>query len=653
MAAILTPLQLQAGSALLQNTGISIPSVLTTAVDDYTSLPLLANLIATIGNSGALPPSTQTALQTFAGNIGNSCPALADSIVTGTVSLVSSTITDPGMTGIITLTADAYLGNNNVSKFAQIFNTAVGYADTTNIFINSAVNANTYLADTFTSMNSLTTGGLTDVNLATQAMGDDLYNAGYWINLNDLANLGTPLALIQQISQRAGTITPLIGALSDAGINENIILNLSNNDLIVTDDVQKVMYEALKNITGAALEQILQILRVWTTNINSLADLLNPAIMLPNSYASLTTVTADGLRGIYITAEPAPPYRTVDQEAESRVVERPLACAVRQSSTNVSTALPSGNTGTGVFYTVNSNLENTLPLFGISLERLAIITEPGLALANKAFANALLQITNISRMTLPQLSDAFLSAETNTDLPDITAQTQAVPQTDLDYYANTYANGSGDNGTILITDILGTAVGTNMIDSLNNSITVINSLYSAGQLTDLITIYDNMLGNVASDAAILTLIGEAETEIGNIIAANPAETTELNTYFSAISSQITSEVAFQTAAAIDVANVVASQTSTQSFIFSLPSFGVDTKVGGTAQYLEDVADITTAGGQSIVATLREGRSKIGLSGSGVGTAANSVPADPDQIPPQANLIPSIVSESAARANVIY
>ena len=653
MAAILTPLQVQAGSALLQNTGIGIPSALTTAITEYTSLPLLANLIATIGNSGALPSSTQTALQTFAGNVGNSCPALADSIVTGTVTLVSSTITDPGMTGIITLTADVYLGNNNVSKFAQIFNTAVGYADTTNIFINSAVNANTYLSDTFTNMNSLTTSGLTDVNLATRAMGDDLYNAGYWINLNDLGNLGTPLALIQQISQRAGTITPLIGALSDAGVNENIILNLSNNDLIVTDDVQKVMYMALKNITGTALEQILQILAVWTPNINSLADLLNPAIMLPNSYASLTTATADGLRGIYITAEPAAPYNTLDQEAAARVVDRPLACAVRQSSTNVSTALLSGNTGTGAFYTVNSNLENTLPLFGISLERLSIITDPGLALANKAFANALLQITNISRMTLPQLSDAFLAVETNTDLPDITAQTQAVPQADLDYYANTYANGSGDNGTILITDILGTAVGTNIIDSLNNSVTVINSLYAAGQLTNLITIYNNMLGNVASDAAILTLIGEAETEIGNIVAANPTETTDLNTYFSAISSQITSEVALQTAAAIDVANVVASQTSTQSFIFSLPSFGVDTKVGGTAQYLEDVADITTAGGQAIVATLREGRSKIGLNGSGVGTAANSVPADPDQIPPQANLIPSIVSESSARANVIY
>lgn len=649
MAAILSPLQLQAGSALFQNQGIAISSTLTTEIADYKSLPLLANLIATINASTALPTSTQTLLQTFA---GNSCPALADSIVSGTVSSVSTTLTNSGMSGIITLTAENYFGFGDLSKFAQTFNAAVSYAETTNIFINSAVNANTYLADTFTSMNSLTTGGLTDVNLATKAMGDDLSNAGYWINLADLANLGTPLALIQQISQRAGTISPLIGALADAGINENIILNLSDTELIVTDDVQRIMYTTLTKITGSALEQMLQILDIWTPNINTLADLLNPAVMLPNSYASLTTSTVDGLRGIYITEAPVAPFRTLEEEAESRVVDRPLACEIRQSDT-LGSATSTSNTGSGTFYTVNSNLEPILPPFGISLDRLSIITDPGLALANKAFANALLQITNVGRMTLPQLAEAFLTAATNNDLPDINAQTQAVPQTDLDYYSNTIATGTGDNGTILITDILGTPTGINITDNLSNSISVINSLYDAGELDDLITIYDDMLGNVASDSAILSLIGNAQSEIANVISANPAETTNLNTYFSAMSTQITNETTFQNISGLNIAGTTSSQTSTQSFVFSLPSYGVDTKVGGSAQYLESVADVSTAGGQAIVAVLREGRSRLGLNAAGVGTASNSVSADPAEIPPQANLIPSVVSESSARANIVY
>jgi hypothetical protein len=80
---------------------------------------------------------------------------------------------------------------------------------------------------------------------------------------------------------------------------------------------------------------------------------------------------------------------------------------------------------------------------------------------------------------------------------------------------------------------------------------------------------------------------------------------------------------------------------------------MDTKVGGTAQYLEDIADISIGGGQAIVATLREGRSQTGLSAAGVNNAANTVPADPATIPPQATLIPSIVSEREARNQIIY
>jgi len=650
MAALLSPLQLQAGATLFQNQGIGVAPGVTTAVANYTALPLLGNLLATINDAGSLPESTQTLLQTFAGNIANSCPALADSIVLGTNATVSTTLTDPGMSGVITLTADAYLGNGDVSKFSQIFTSAVGYADSTNAFINSAVNAGTYLADTFTNMNSLTTGGLTDVNLATQAMGDDLANAGYWIDLSNLENYGTPLALAQQISRRAGTISPLFGLLAGVGMSENDILNLNDNTLIVTDDVQKAMYQAFTKVTGTELEQILQILEIWTPNINTLADLLNPAAMLPNSYPSLTTTTVEGLRGIYITPEPQPPFRTLEQEATDRVVERPLACEIRQSE-NLTT--PSTNTRSGVYYTVNTSIEPILPIVGISIERLAIITDPGLALANKAFATSLMQITNVSRMTLPQLAAAFLAAETNTDLPDIESQTQAVPQADLDYYKNTFANGTGENGTILITDILGTAVGTNIVENLNNSVTVINSLYNAGELNDLIVIYNDMYGNVTNNAVILTLIGDAQTEIDNIITANPTETTNLNTYFSAISQQITRETGFQNTAAIEVGNVLASQTSTQSLVFSLPSYGTDTKEGGTAQYLESIADISTAGGQAIVATLREGRSGVGLAGTGVGTQANAVPDEPPELPPQANLLPSIVSESAARSRVVY
>jgi len=661
MAALLSPLQLQAGSAFLQNQGIKVASSVTSAVAAYNAQPLIANLITAINAAGSLGNSTQLDLQTFG---TPNCPALADSFNSASTYPVNSTLAKPGLTGIISLTANTYVGGGDVSKFVQIFNSAVGYCDITNIFINSAVNANTYLGNTFTNMDSLTTSALTDVNLATQAMGDDLYNAGNWINLGDLGNFGTPLALIQQIFRQAGTIAPLVESLFDAGVPENVVLNINDSTVVVTDTVQRAMYQAMTTVTGASLDQILRILNVWTPNINTLADLLNPAVMLPNSYPTLTTPTADGIQGVYLTPDvpvpdvaptPEEQQTLLEQENATRIVERPLACELRQSDNPaVVIPVPTNNTGSGAMFTVNSTLLPILPPQGISVERLSVITPPGIALANKALANSLLQITNVNKMTLPQLADAFLGAETNKDLPAINAQTQAVPQADLSYYANTLAVGSGENGTILITDVIGTAVGTNIVDNLSNCVTIMTELQSANAFYTLNGYYVDMLGNIANITAIDDLIANAQVEISNIVSSYPTQTSSLNTYFSAINTQLTNEVAFQTKATLSLTDVAAnSQISTLSFVFSLPGYGNDTKVGGTAQYLESVADVAIAAGQSVVGTLRDGRTNTVLNLAGVGTAANAVEDTPETPPPQATLLPSVFTERQARNKMVY
>lgn len=676
MAALLSPLQLQAASGLFQNKGYQVNPALTAAVNEYTSslktTPLLGNLILAMTEAitaNTLPPGTQILLQSFAGNVINSCPALADSFNSTSTYPVTSTGANPGLSGIITLTANAYMGNGDLSKFVQTFMQANSYCSTTNIFIESAVNSNNYLGPTFTGMDNLVTAGLTEINRATEAMGIDLYNAGQYIDLGNLDNYGSPLALVQQISRRAGTISPLIVPLSIAGVPENIVLGLNDPAVVITDTVQKLMYQALLNVTGDELANILRILDVWTPNINNLADLLNPAVMFPNSYPSLTTPTADGSRAIYITPEPQPPidFDTIspeenqallDQEAAAATVDRPLACEIRQSENPV---LPeSGNTGSGAFYTPNSELEATVEeacQHGISYTRLSTMTDSGLALVNKSLAYSLGQVTNIGRMTLPQLSTAFLAVETNKDLPAIEDQPTPVPQADLDYYASNIAIGSGENGTILLTDILGTVAGTNITENLGNCVAIIDTMYAAGDLGNLITIYDNLYANVlASDAGNAnTLIGDAQVEIVNIKAnVNPAACTELNTYFLAINTQLTREAELLTRAVIDIGNVQGNnQVAIMSFASSLPGYGLDTKVGGSAQYLEEVAEIAVSAGQSTVATLREGRTTAGLNAAGVGTAANAVESTPATPPPQATLLPSKISVREARSQVIY
>jgi hypothetical protein len=98
-----------------------------------------------------------------------------------------------------------------------------------------------------------------------------------------------------------------------------------------------------------------------------------------------------------------------------------------------------------------------------------------------------------------------------------------------------------------------------------------------------------------------------------------------------------------------------------SFATSLPGYGLDTKVGGSAQYLEEVTEKTvvanvlvrTSAAQSTVATLREGRTTTALNAAGAGTAANAVESTPTTPPPQATLIPSIITEAQAQQQVIY
>lgn len=283
---ILTPLQLIAGASLLQNQGLESSPELADAIAAYKATPLMAAFYEA-ADAGA--PVT--------GLTASTVPAFSDSMPTAYSTLgnvMSTTITSQSLT-------DA--GSGDISKFIQAYNIASGYGQLTNQFINSAVNSQTYLGGTFTSTNDMITGDITKVNLATSAFGQDLLNLGNLINLDNLGNLGSPLALIQSIVQLTGNIPTLSILLLNEGVSQDIVLNLSNPTINVTDSVQRLIYQAMTNITGIDLAQILKVLKITTANIETLADLLNPVKLFPNSYQSLTVVTADGTRAIYINSQ--------------------------------------------------------------------------------------------------------------------------------------------------------------------------------------------------------------------------------------------------------------------------------------------------------------------------------------------------------------
>jgi len=270
---------------------------LTTNLTNYNSLALISPYLATLAsaNLSSLTANTVANLKTIS---ANSCPALADNVPLGYPLTVGLSM----FTGLIASTAYADMGSGDLTKFVQALNQAQSYADQASIFINTAVNSQTYLADTFTSMNSMITGGITDVNLATQPFGTDLANLGQLIDLANLGDFGSPLGLIRQIYGVTGSIPSVSVQFASVGIPVQVILNLTDPTISVVDSIQRLMYTAMINITGNDLKQILSVMKVTTEGITSMADLLNPVKLFPNSYQSLTVPTKHGSRGIYINS---------------------------------------------------------------------------------------------------------------------------------------------------------------------------------------------------------------------------------------------------------------------------------------------------------------------------------------------------------------
>jgi len=631
----LTSLQLIAGAELSNNQGIQLNSQLSTAITQYISTDLidpLKQLYANIGSAN-LSPATTDNLTILGANI---CPPLADTtpsayaanigLILGNAALGNSI---QGFTGIIQDVGNYFLGNGDISVFTQVFSSAQGYIISTNDYILTTKNSDIWLAQSFTNMNDLITGSLSEVNLAFSTFGQDLSKLGLLIDLDNLPNLGSPLALCQQL-ENVAQVTPSINlALISAGYDIDVITNppTDTQDLL---QLEKILYEIFLNIKGQDLAQVTQLLGVKLT-VNNMAQLLDPVKILPNSYSSLTVRTVEGLRGIYIP-----------------------------------------NTST-----INSLLVTELPVYVLEkFQELATAIPPDSALACQALRTSLQQIKNINNITLPDLAQAYLNSETTKDLPLINQLTKPVPDSVINFYNSTFGTGSGVDGTLVIGDLLGVAAGFNFTDNITNTTAIINSLTLGGSLSNLIIVYDRMANTVngvygdpvngpviipagiasgsyanADVAFDSALIPNATTIITTVVSNNPDETAILNQNWTAMAANLVNQNNNLLSANIDIANLIPNQRSaTLSFVNDLPNLGVDTQQNGARAFVEAVADLTTLGGQAIIGCMREGKNSVVLNQVGVGLDLN-IPTTPTAQPVTANLIPSGYSETAA-ANLV-
>jgi hypothetical protein len=630
--ATLTPLQLIAGASLLQNQGLSVSPELSDAIDVYSNTAVMTAFFDALALDGSL--ATLAA---------NTVPAFSNSLPAAYANLGTQ------MSNVVLTQAAADFAGGDISKFIQALNLVEAYAQNTNLFINSAVNSQTYLGNTFTSTNNMITGDVTTINLSTTDFGTDLVNLGGLIDLSDLADLGSPLSLIQRLVELTGNIPVLSLLLLLEGVSEDVVLRLTDPTLSVADSVQRLMYQAMTKITGSDLAQILKLLKITTDGIDTMADLLNPVKLFPGSYLSLTVTTSNGIRAVYLNSSGA----------------------------------------------VNTKLELELPDYVIaSYQRLSQIIPADQALANKALAVALGQINGLSAVNLPTFAETVKNLETTRDLPLITALTTAVPPAVANYFTSTLAVGGGTNGDIRVTDVIGLAGGWIATDAYTQTV----EIFATMDLTTLTLIYDTMYHALNGDygdtglgpltipggrpcagtyngipdtipnpnppppditvynpsavgLAMACLTGSALTEINNLQTSYPNQTAQLNTLWNSMAAQVVLEDTLQPLIKLNYADLTANdRNSIYGFIYNLPSYGTQTEEGGIAWFLEAMADLSTQGGEAIIACLREGRNQVFLNSSGIYTNTR-IPGDPIPPPPEAELLPSTYTEAEA-ANLV-
>lgn len=636
----LSPLMLLAATSLLQNQGLSVSGNLVVAINNYASVQPVAAFLQVLDQAnGKVTGNTLRDLQIIG---ANSVPAFTDNVPDEYESVLppypewSSTVIfevgdevryegapwiaisfpggenlnqEPGQTiqpdpegpsipiywqqvtilprftQIILEVANNML-TADVSKFLQIYGPSLGYQSTANQFINSCNNAGP-TNDAFVDMDALTTGGLSLVSSDANRLGADLEKLGSAIDLSELDTLGLPSNLLRQVLNSGGLLPVLKAQLDSTGVEVATIERTAVGTEVSANE-EKTIYQAMEQVTGNDLEQVLFLLDVTTSGISKMSDLLNPVKILPDSYLTLVFLSGQDLVPIYIGAD------TVNTAIESDLINQDIYSLLKK------------------------------------------IMPADQALAIRSWAQSLAQIKNIASLLLPELASSALIVQPNTGLESINSLTQAVSPATTATITDLLAGnitvtgnlvvpaGTGPGGTLYLANFVGTPAGHPHTQDLNNCVATLTVMLQRNELLPLLTVFDSMLANLQAagpynDEFDNVLIPQAVSAITAIQSAFPAESQSLNTNFDLMAAQLVREPPNQSKAGVDLFNLQANSTPLlMSFSQNLHSIGQDDSEFGSNFIISETANQSTPAGQAIIAALREGRNIKNLENAGIG-----------------------------------
>ena len=516
-------------------------------------------------------------------------PALGNSKPTTYTKTYSNELASYGWLRLIALQAhnEFYVNNGSYSDFVNTFDSCYSTMKQLNVPIQAFVDSLTYLDGMYSNMNDLITSDITGVSLSTFYWGQDLIASGKAIDLSTIDTFGNPDNLLRTLNKYKAITKSVNLALLTAGINSNTIDNVIKN-IPITFQEQQSIYAAFCLVLDKDLNDVLIPLNCQTKDLQSLADLLNPKKLFPNSYQTLTV----------------PIYNTSPGPTNSKTYY----------------LLYTGGQINMIGDTYGARLNQVLPY--------------DLAYVCDAFSNSMMHIKNIKSMMIEKFSQVVTNLENTSDLP-VNGTSKPTDTDTANAALGVIALGTGSNGLYTMCDFFGSM--TDLHYNWAELKTQINALSS----NTLLNCYSNILTILQGTnyTGLQGWIDDANDEIQRIYDANPEKGPALNALYNTFGTKLLKEQNARTLALPNLTDLSTTVRDMYGFMGLLNQYSIETEKNGPAQVLESISDKTTLGGNSLIGSMREIRNahRLGLTG---GEQDNSVDNSPLQLPKKTGNLPT-------------
>lgn len=598
-----TPLNLNCLGELLQNSGLKINSVIPSNVGTSTSISSF-NASGTFATLCMTSDVIRSAFQRLGSGIttpvynsiismgSTTIPALGGSKPSTYARTYNGELASYGWLRLLALQAykEFHINNDSYSDFVNTFGSCYSTMKQLNIPIQAFVDSLTYLDGMYSNMNDLITSDITGVSLSTFYWGQDLIASGKAIDLTTIDTFGNPDNLLRTLNKYKAITKSVNLALLTAGINAEIIDNVIKN-IPITFQQQQSIYAAFCLVIGDDLIDVLIPINCQTKNLQSLADLLDPKKLFPNSYQTLTV----------------PVYNTAPGPTNSKTYY----------------LLYTGDQINMIGDTYGSRLNQVLPY--------------DLAYVCDAFGTSMMQIKNIKSMMIEKFSQVVTNLENVSDL-NVNGTSKPADSSTANAALAVIALGSGENGKYTMCDYFGCMSG--LTYDFDRFVTLMQSitLYNVNGLTTAIIALQNKIDTEAW-GDIPGAIADINDKIEGIYNSNRTVADEINSIYNQFGTNLTKEQNARDFALSDLTSLTTTVRDMYGFMGSLNTYSMETEKNGPAQVLESISDTTTLGGNSLIGSMREIRNahRLGLTGA---EQDNSVDNSPLLLPKTTGNLPT-------------